>query len=42
MLYKTAEDNSAIFPLDVVKSVNKNFYVDDCLIAVKDELRTVI
>ena len=28
---KTAEDNSDHFPREVVNSVNKNFYVDDCL-----------
>ena len=30
-LRKTAEDNSDPFPREVVNSVNKNFYVDDCL-----------
>ena len=30
-LRKTAEDNSDHFPREVVSSVNKNFYVDDCL-----------
>lgn len=34
---KTAEDNSAFFPPDVVDSVNKKMYVHDCLKAVKDE-----
>ena len=30
-LRKTAEDNRDHFPRKVVSSVNKNFYVDDCL-----------
>ena len=30
-LQKMAEDNRDHFPREVVSSVNKNFYVDDCL-----------
>ena len=30
-LHKTADNNSAAFPSHVVETVNKNFYVDDCL-----------
>lgn len=36
-LRKTAKDNSATFPPDVVETVNKNFYVDDCLKSVESE-----
>ena len=36
-LHKTAKDNSQEFPVDVVETVNKNFYVDDCLKAVENE-----
>ena len=28
---KTAEDNAKVFSADVVNTVNRNFYVDDCL-----------
>ena len=36
-LRKTAKDNSATFPPDVVETVNKNFYVNDCLKSVESE-----
>ena len=36
-LRKTAKDNSAIFPPDVVETVNKNFYINDCLKSVESE-----
>ena len=30
-LRKTAEDNRKDFDLEVIETVNRNFYVDDCL-----------
>ena len=36
-LRKTAKDNSATFPPDVIETVNKNFYIDHCLKAVESE-----
>ena len=36
-LCKTAKDNSATFPPNVVETVNKNFYINDCLKAVESE-----
>ncbi len=29
-LRKTAEDNQALFPAEVIQTVKHNFYVDDC------------
>ena len=34
-LRKTAEDNKEDFEEEVVKTVKRNFYVDDCLKSVK-------
>ena len=34
---KTAEDNGTTFPTDVVETVKKNVYVDDCPKSLKDE-----
>ena len=34
---RTAQDNEGLFPPEVIKTVNKNFYVDDCLKSVTDE-----
>ena len=36
-LHKTAKDNSEEFPVDIVETVSKNFYVEDCLKTVEDE-----
>ena len=36
-LRRTAEDNKNDFPPDVISIVLKYFYVDDCLLSVKDE-----
>ena len=36
-LRRTAQDNEALFPPEVIETVNKNFYADDCLKSVKDE-----
>ena len=34
-LKRTAEDNKGEFPEEVVRTVKRNFYVDDCLKSVK-------
>ena len=34
---RTAQDNEGLFPLEVIETVNKDFYVDDCLKSVTDE-----
>ena len=36
-LRRTAQDNEGLFPLEVIETVNMNFYVDDCLKSVTDE-----
>ena len=40
-LYRTAQDNEGLFSLEVIETVNKNFYVDDCLKSVTDEVSPV-
>lgn len=40
-LRQTAEDNRAEYDAEVVGMVNHNFYVDDCLVSVDDEQRTI-
>ena len=30
-LCRTVQDNEGLFPPEVIETVNKNFYVDDCL-----------
>ena len=36
-LQKTADDNKANFAAEIVSSVKRNFYVDDCLKSVKSD-----
>ena len=36
-LHRTAQDNEGLFPPEVIETVNKNFYMDDCLNSVTDE-----
>ena len=36
-LRRTAQDKEGLFPPKVIETVNKNFYVDDCLKSVTDE-----
>jgi hypothetical protein len=40
-LKKTAEDNKSGYGLDVLKTVERNFYVDDCLKSVRDESQAI-
>ena len=40
-LRKTAEDNSVFFSADVVETVKRNFYVDDCLKSLPSEEEAV-
>ena len=40
-LRKTAEDNKDEFPEDIIKTVERNFYVDDCLKSVKSSEQAV-
>ena len=40
-LRKTAEENRHSFPTDVISTVKRNFYVDDCLKSLPSELQTV-
>ena len=40
-LRKTAKDNSATFHPDVVETVNKNLYVDDCLKSSESETMSI-
>src|SRR5664279_1783026 len=40
-LRKTAVDNQTKFHSDVVKSVERNFYVDDCLKSIADEQKAI-
>ena len=40
-LRRTAQDNEGLFPLEVIETVNKNFYVDYCLKSVTDEVSPV-
>ena len=40
-LRKTAEDNHHSFPSDVVNTVKRNFYVDDCLKSLPEEQKAV-
>ena len=39
---KTAKDNEAEFSPEVIETVERNFYVDDCLISVREEDEAVI
>ena len=43
-LKKTAEDNKDKFPMDIVQTVNRNFYVDDCLksMSTSDDARRLV
>ena len=43
-LKKTAEDNKDKFPMDIVQTVNRNFYVDDCLKSMRtsDDARRLV
>lgn len=40
-LKRTAEDNAHLFEPEVVKTVKRNFYVDDCLKSVDSEQRAI-
>ena len=40
-LRRTAEDNIASFPSDVINTVKRNFYVDDCLKSLPSELEAI-
>ena len=40
-LRKTAEDNQASFPAEVIKTVRQNFYVDDCLKSTSSEEKAI-
>jgi hypothetical protein len=39
-LRKTAEDNRKDFDLEVIETVNRNFYVDDCLKSTLESARS--
>ena len=40
-LRRTAEDNKESFPSDVINTVKRNFYVDDCLKSLPSELEAI-
>ena len=41
-LRKTADDNQADFPTEVIQTVKENFYVDDCLKSIASEEEAIL
>jgi len=40
-LRQTADDNQEMFSLEAVRTLRRNFYVDDCLKSIKDETKAI-
>ncbi|XP_015761459.1 PREDICTED: uncharacterized protein LOC107340608 [Acropora digitifera] len=40
-LRRTADDNQDVFSKEVIDTVRRNFYVDDCLKSVRDEVKAI-
>ena len=40
-LRRTADDNHAVFSKEVTDTVRRNFYVDDCLKSVRNEVEAI-
>ena len=40
-LRRTADDNQDVFSKEVIETVRRNFYVDDCLKSVRDKVKAI-